>query len=124
MRLMKRVTFTTLIVLTALWARFDARAGGLNVPDGGGQICEVTSMVDDEHILGSLRRAINQGYNVQDSSLPHFCTEKIVFKSAGTISLKSPLILNNKAASGFTLESEADGQVILDATQIGSGNCA
>jgi AAA ATPase containing von Willebrand factor type A (vWA) domain len=123
MLLMKRVTYISIIVLAALLGKNEARAGGLNVPDGGGQVCEVTSMVDDEKILGSLRRAINQGYNVTDSSLPHFCQEKIVFKSGGTISLKAPLILNNKAASGFVLESEAEG-TILDATQIKDGECA
>lgn len=124
MRLMKRVTYITIFVFMFLLGKHEVKAGGWNVPEGGEQVCEVTSLVDDQKILGSLRRAINQGYNVTDSSLPQFCHERIVFKSAGTISLKAPLVLDNKAAAGFVLENESSGQVILDATSIGSGNCA
>jgi hypothetical protein len=103
-------------------------AGGLNLPAGsnGGRICKVTSMVDDVKVVGSLRRAMVSGYNVQDSALPSFCTEKIVFDAPGTITLRDSIELNNKAASGFTLEKATGvtGEVILDATGVGDGKCA
>jgi parallel beta helix pectate lyase-like protein/thrombospondin type 3 repeat protein len=128
MSLKKRVVIFIFMISACLLLKSEVRAGGLNIPADadGGKICKVTSMVDDDKISGSLRRAINQGYNVTDSALPHFCTEKIVFDAPGTISLKQPLVLDNKATSGFTLEKAAGvtGPVILDATGVGEGKCA
>jgi len=117
-----------ILVLSTIFIGNDLIAGGLNLPpdSDGGKICKVTSMVDDANINGSLRRAMETGYNVQNSSLPSFCTEKIVFDTAGTITLRKAIQLNNKAAAGFTLEKGAgvSGEVILDASALPEGSCA
>jgi hypothetical protein len=100
------------------------QAGSLNIPSDseGGQICKVTTLAD-VNVVGSFRRAM-QHYNLQDSAQPSFCKKGIIFENvSGTISLHAPIELNNKAASGFRLESTS-GQVILDATGVGAGNCA
>ncbi|MCC6273175.1 MAG: right-handed parallel beta-helix repeat-containing protein [Deltaproteobacteria bacterium] len=127
MRAIRKAAVLVLVLSTILIGN-EAVAGGLNIPEdsNGGRICKVTSMVDDAGILGSLRRALEQGYNIQDSSLPSFCTEKIVFDTAGTITLRDTIRLNNKAAAGFALEKGAgvSGQVILDASGLGEGACA
>lgn len=123
MRVLKRAW--VLILLAAALAGSDRKiqAGELNIPGDSenGQICKVTTMADT-NVVGSFRRAMEH-YNLQDSSLPSFCKKGIVFETTGTISLTAPIELNNKAASGFKLEA-TNGQVILDATGIGSGNCA
>lgn len=101
-------------------------AGQLDIPGdaNGGKICKVTSLVDG-NFPGTLRRAFENGYNIQDSSLPSFCTEKIIFDVSGTITLKQPLVLDNPAATGFTLElAPGQTQILLDASQVGEGNCA
>ena len=117
-----------LIFILSFISLGDAAAGGLNIPSdsNGGKICKVTSMVDNAQISGSLRRALEQGYNIQDSSLPSFCTEKIIFDTPGTITLNDTIRLDNKAAAGFTLEKGAGvaGEVILDASGLGAGACA
>ena len=125
MRFLQKASFV-LTVSAVLSAAIQVQAG-LNIPtdSNNGQICKVTSMVDDARISGSLRRALNQGYNVQDSSLPSFCKEKIVFDTPAVISLRAPIRLNNTAVSGFVFEKGAgvSGSVILDASAIKDG-CA
>src|SRR4030095_1685315 len=95
-----------------------SHAGGLNIdPDSnGGKICKVTNLVDDQTVLGSIRRALNQGYNSQQSGFPNMCTQAIVFDVTGTLRLKSPIVLNNSAAAGFTLEKGGNGDITLDAS--------
>ncbi|MCE9624430.1 MAG: right-handed parallel beta-helix repeat-containing protein [Deltaproteobacteria bacterium] len=127
MRAFHKAAGLALVLLTLLIGN-DLIAGGLNIPgdSNGGKICKVTSMVDDANINGSLRRALEQGYNIQNSSLPSFCTEKIIFDTAGTITLRAPIRLDNKAAAGFGLErgDGVSGAVILDASALGDGACA
>ncbi len=127
MRFFRNLIQITLVFLLAYVGIPHGFAGGLNLPEGsnGGKVCEVTSLVDG-NFPGTLRRAFENGYNLQDSSLPSFCTEKIVFKVSGTISLNSPLVLDNPAATGFTLEKDpgVSGEVVLNAAGIGEGNSA
>jgi parallel beta-helix repeat protein len=118
---------TILIILLVVLGSSQSYAGGLNLPAGsnGGKICEITSLVDG-NFPGTLRRAMENGYNINDSELPSFCTEKIVFKVAGTITLERPLVLDNSAATGFSLERApgVTGEIILDASGVGEGGCA
>ncbi len=123
-------SFQKLLILTFVGFCFPSNvwAARLNIPadSNGGKICKVTSMTDSQDVYGSIRRALEQGYNVQNSSLPSFCTEKIVFDTEGTITLRAPIELNNKAASKFILEKATNvrGQVVLDGSNLEKGQCA
>ncbi|MFO1519961.1 MAG: right-handed parallel beta-helix repeat-containing protein [bacterium] len=127
MKQVLRVVLAGLITMSLGTVCQKTASAGLNVPpdSDGGKICKVTTLVDDETVLGSLRRNLNQGYNIQDSSLPSFCKGKIVFEVAGTITLKEPIALTNTAVNGFVLEKDAGvGEVILDASALPQGSCA
>ena len=114
------------VLLIAFLGSQELQAGGLDIPGDseGGKVCKVTTLVDG-NFPGTLRRAMENGYNIKNSELPSFCTKKIIFEVTGTITLKSPLVFDNPAASGFTLEKSpgASGEVILDASSVGEGNC-
>lgn len=115
-----------LVIVLGILGSTQSYAGGLNLPAGsnGGKVCEITSLVDG-NFPGTLRRAMENGYNINDSELPSFCTEKIIFKVSGTITLDRPLALDNPAATGFTMEKApgVSGEVLLDASAVGEGGC-
>jgi hypothetical protein len=128
---MKRKIQMGLMGIVAIWlanpCQNTAWAGGLNVPpdSDGGKICKVETTVDDATILGSFRRFLDQGYNFVQSGFPSFCTEKIVFNVSGTIQLTAPIVLDNPAAQGFTMEKQGSGgDLVLDASALPKGSCA
>lgn len=115
-------------ILAASLVSKTGMAGSLNLPAGAqsARVCAVTQNEDNAGIMGSLRRALDQGYNIQSSGVPAFCSEKINFEVGGTFFLNAPIVLNRSTSSGFTLEKapSVSGEVTLDASRLPAGSCA
>lgn len=125
--------FFAVALLSFLFTPSLNQAGSLNLPAGEGRVCAVTQNRDDAQVVGSLRRVLDQGYNIQN---PPFCSQKITFDTPGPILLEKPIILDRSTGANFSLEKKcttnADGQeqcvageIILDASRIQpEGSCA
>jgi len=124
---MKKIYLLLLLSLSLSLSSL-SQAATLNIPAGsnGGRICSVTQTLDDQTVIGSLRRALNQGYNNRVPGLPELCAEKIVFDLSGTIRLSGSIILNQTTSTGFTLEKSASipAPLFLDASGLPAGSCA
>ncbi|GEM_PF-3958158 len=128
MKKLPRIVLLACLTFISSLFSFQSFSGSLNLPSNsnGGTLCIVTKNVDDENVIGSLRRALNQGYNIHQSGLPNLCSEKIVFEMTGILYLHDPILLNSSTQNGFTLEKSTTiaGNVVLDASNLPEGSCA
>jgi hypothetical protein len=89
-----------------------------------GIICSVTANVDDATAVNSIRWALNLGYMVNNPATT-LCSHKILFKTAQTIVLQEPIVLNNTSRSDYILEKDptVTGEIILDGSLLPAGSC-
>lgn len=133
MKTYRRISQYAFLILGLSLTSSAVHAGSLNfpanAPNSNGRICNVTQIQDEEGILGSLRRALNQGYHIQT---PAFCSEKISFEVGGTIFLKQAIVLDKTSTNGFTLEKPGNSdtstnpsdRLVLDASGLRDTACA